>query len=861
MQKKKHITVTVDNHFDLGWRRSQDKPLVFQGKNYIPYADIQRYNIEDNMALCDRHPGYRFNIESVYVVRNYLEKHPDQAERLRRLYREGRCYTPLSGENIMDINMPGGESVVMNFVRGKHWIEKELGYTPRLAVRNDAFGNSAQLPQILNKCGIRWLNGIHYSRIEKEYWKGLDGSVLYCGNIPVVGNGGGWRKYAPCPVCRGFGRVGEEECTACGGRGIDRSVEKKIGIGFSADRFGTSDNGCLVINSEELIPGENIFSFIKEHEETYDFRFGKLEDAYAFLSDRINALPEDPGEYHESAELNPNNTGCYVSRIRTKQWVRDMENRLGALETLSVMTENGKADADIMEALWRSALYCMGHDQVTAEHVDIVYRDIEEKVSDFRAGEKKLLDFFSGKGDGITVCNTLSERYHGLVALPRREGAEQRLVAEDGTVHYPAEAAGDNEYFLLTLPPFSANRFAVIAGERETPDRETDAPEDSGSRYAGILQGNGNSARPAENSHREILENEYYRLTCDGIGILSVWDKEENREICRMQKHRVGQLVYEHDEGSPWATLSPERSENPLCCEVAGVDKNDSFERIVYRCRSGISDTGAIEGLEACQSITLYRGIKRIDFAVDVRWDDYNQRLKAVFPVVGNAGKQYFYEIPYGFIRRDSYAPVYSWAGSNGDWPAVHWAGMNVGKGSVALLNRGLPCNRMENGEDGEAITLSLLRCPSIPTYLHEPQSYSMTDWDGMRDAGEHRLEFALTSYGTALENSSVVADGAAYNRMPAVLKGNAAASDLPGIDSENVRISAVKAPMEGDGVILRLAEYRGRNGNAALLLPPRFREAYLCTLDEKALSPLPVNDGRLTLDVGKFEIVTVKLL
>lgn len=78
-----------------------------------------------------------------------------------------------------------------------------------------------------------------------------------------------------------------------------------------------------------------------------------------------------------------------------------MENRLGALETLSVMTENGKADADIVEALWRSALYCMGHDQITAEHVDIVYRDIEEKVSDFRAGEKKLLDFFSGKATAL----------------------------------------------------------------------------------------------------------------------------------------------------------------------------------------------------------------------------------------------------------------------------------------------------------------------------------------------------------------------------------------------------------------------------------------------------------------------------
>lgn len=63
--KKKVIYVFLCNHFDLAWPRKFESVLVDKGLTYIPYAAIQEYYIKDNMALCERDPEFRFNIESV----------------------------------------------------------------------------------------------------------------------------------------------------------------------------------------------------------------------------------------------------------------------------------------------------------------------------------------------------------------------------------------------------------------------------------------------------------------------------------------------------------------------------------------------------------------------------------------------------------------------------------------------------------------------------------------------------------------------------------------------------------------------------------------------------------------------------
>lgn len=859
MNKEKKILITVDNHFDIGWRRSQDRQISSKGYVYISYSDIQRYNIDDNIALCEKYPQYRFNIENVWVVRNYLENYPEKAERLKELYREGRCYTPLSGENIMDSNMPCGESIVMNFVRGKKWIESELGYSPHLAIRNDSFGNSAQIPQILKKCGIKWVTGLNYSSPSADYWKGIDGSVVYCGNIPEVGRGGGWKKYSPCSKCNGFGNINGLECDACKGRGIDRHIEKEMHISFDSNAFGDSEVGRIVVNSEEIIPNEEILRFVDKYSDSFNIRVAKLEDPYTVLYKKIINLPEESTFYHNSAELNPNNTGCYVSRIKTKQWVRKIENSLGTLETLLVLSDT--PEPILMETLRRNALYCMCHDQITGEHVDAVFEDITEKVNLFKDGENEVISLFEGKGDGITVFNSLSVDYNCLTEIKHKPGFFYKLISENGKEYLPVETSVNIDKYLIDIPALKSVRFNVECINDITKNDISITEKNNSYKYSGILQGNSNVTQTINGGDINTIENDYFRLAYNIKGILSIYDKQQNIIISEKRNHYVGQLVYEHDEGSPWATLSPDRHEENIDCSLESVEKCGGFERIVYSYQSEVASTGSIEGLSAKHIITLYKGIKKIDFKTEVKWDDYNRRLKVVFPIIGNAENRYLYEIPYAFIRRDSYEPVYNWAGSNGDWPAINWVGMNIDNRSIALFNRGLPCNRMDNYDDGELITISLLRCPALPTYLHEPKSYSMTEWDGMRDAGEHCLEYALTSYNCLLEDSTVVADGTIYNRNPCVLKGNIDLFDAPKIKSDNIRISALKASLDGTGMIIRAVEFRGKNGIADITVPSRFQKVYNCTLDETEIEELPIKNGCVSFKSGKFEIQTIKMV
>ena len=192
----------------------------------------------------------------------------------------------------------------------------------------------------------------------------------------------------------------------------------------------------------------------------------------------------------------------------------------------------------------------------------------------------------------------------------------------------------------------------------------------------------------------------------------------------------------EHDEGSPWATLSPDRREIPMHTHLVRVEREEQYDRAAYLTQPNDTGTYAIRGCSVIHSVTLYRGLDRVDLSADVVWDDYNHRLRLAFPVCGEANERYWYGIPFGTLRRAPYESTYHWAGSNGDWPASLWGGMDTDVCSAAILERGTPSYQMNRTPGGECIFVSLLRAPCIPTYLHEPCSYSMTAWDGMRDAG-----------------------------------------------------------------------------------------------------------------------------
>jgi hypothetical protein len=391
--QKPVVYIVVNNHFDLTWRRCWQRPLIFQDQQFVSYTDLEAYYLIDNIALAKQHPEYKFEIESVLVLRTVLKRHPELLPELQALMKEGRFGITGGGETIVDANMIEGESLVRNYVDGLLWVEDTFGKQTRLAVRNDAFGNSAQLPQILRGCEINWATGMSYSPARGHYWRGLDGSIILHHTLPVVSAGGGVVKYPPCEVCRGFGKVDGQPCSVCEGRGIPPQLLAMMPEEFDHDRLQATGAGIVVMNPEEMLPNPVLFDWAEGLRDRYEVRFALEEDALQHLQPLFDGMANpDPADVHPSLELNPNNSGCLVTRIKTKQIVRRQEQAMAALESLLVMAAlQGAAypQAEV-KAIRQKMYFTMFHDAITATHVDPSYDELMDIMVEIDADTETL---------------------------------------------------------------------------------------------------------------------------------------------------------------------------------------------------------------------------------------------------------------------------------------------------------------------------------------------------------------------------------------------------------------------------------------------------------------------------------------
>jgi alpha-mannosidase len=368
---------------------------------------------------------------------------------------------------------------------------------------------------------------------------------------------------------------------------------------------------------------------------------------------------------------------------------------------------------------------------------------------------------------------------------------------------------------------------------------------------------------PDEQLHADIpeIQNGRFRITADDHGILSIYDKKLKRVISKAGDLRPGEFILEHDEGSPWATLSSDRKRTLLSdsTSIAGIRKGAGYERLSYLIMPEDTSGYVIRGLKIKYDITLYEGMDRIEFKAEVFWDTYNHRLRIAMPVEFS-GKQ-LYEIPYGVLERKPYKPDFGWLCAGGDWPAINWAGVSDSNGLAVLLNKGLPSYSMEdNGEDSTVILLSVLRSPCIPTYLHEPLMHSMTEWDGIRDAGTHSFEYALMAYENPCDYLKAIQDAEIYNSGLYAVRGNMDLPVMPSVISGSIRISCVKAAEKGNAAVVRLVETEGSSRPAIVAIPDYIKEAYRVNLLEREEKKLDIIDGNVRMDMHPFEIATLRL-
>lgn len=832
---KRKIVAVVENHFDPIWRRRFRSDFVHNGVNYISYDKIEQYYIDENIRLAEEIPGYKFQIENPCVIENYVARFPEKKAVLKKLYADGTLKTSNTGYTIMDSNMVSAEALIRNYLASDAFFAEYVGKTPALANRSDAFGNSAQLPQILRAFGAEYLTELYYNRVtDEDVWVGLDQSAICVKKHQHLGGGGTWGKYPPCPACKGFGG----DCPACGGKGIDVEAGNAQWSQIKL-RSGVEDSGVMRIGGEEIMPRSDTPARIAQlaKEEGVDLSLGHWDYLLERFQKEIDQVKSGDlrGLKVHGPKYNPNTTGGYVTHIEVKQALCSAEHRLLTGETLEAMRAAAGERPRSYREIWKNYLLCGFHDASATTLVDPAYREVMELFEEISEHVAKT---YWNRQDGETarIFNATSGTFNGIY-----ESGDGRIARVRGLAPYSfGEVTFEAPPVQVELQPQKKEELVetVLTGKEE--------------------------AVEVENGEVFTVENEYFVIEADRSGLRSITHKQHGVVSRILNDTRPCDFLWESDVGSAWATLEPPyqsvllHDRTKLVCKEQG----DSFVRLRYQIKVPFSMANAVGDNIINWSVTLFDGYDRVRLDAEVDWLSVQKRLRVCFPLAVENSKD-IYGIPGGRLERAPYEPEYVWNGANGDWPAFRYGGAESPQKSVAVFNRGTPSYKILPEEKGKVLYVSLLRSSNLPVCLHEKvgsAGYAMHDYDGLRNEGHHSFALELAAYGTAFAHSTVEADAESFARPPLGIKETLPAVEMPAVTGGFARITHVKPAEDGNGIIVRVTEYGGAEGEATVKIPAWVKEVYRTDLPERKAEKLEFGDT-VTLKLRAFELATLRIL
>ena len=168
------FTVFGQSHMDLAWLWPVEETMRKSARTY-----------SNQLALMEEYDDYHFLLCEPPILEWLKQLYPNVYGRVRERICAGSFYPEGAMWVESDTNIPSGESLIRQFVRGKRWFREELGVDSRLAWMPDTFGFSAALPQIMKKCQVPYFATQKLSRQDPEaeafpynlfWWEGMDGS-------------------------------------------------------------------------------------------------------------------------------------------------------------------------------------------------------------------------------------------------------------------------------------------------------------------------------------------------------------------------------------------------------------------------------------------------------------------------------------------------------------------------------------------------------------------------------------------------------------------------------------------------------------------------------------------------------------
>jgi alpha-mannosidase len=257
--------------------------------------------------FCERCDGFVFNKNEVILYEWVKEFDPSLFTRIQKLVQQGKWHI-MGGWYVQpDCNMPAGESLVRQILRGREFFLQHFNTRPTTAINFDPFGHSGGLVQILVKSGF---DSYLFCRPEEKYlnlpapdflWTGPDGSRIRTHRAMDL-----YKSRRGAAVQR-----------------IDEYLEKVKPTYRGLVLWGIGNHGGG--------PSAEDLDAISQNIERWESKGWKIGHSTpeAYFNHYTPGLPEFEGD------LNPFAVGCYTSQIRIKQSHRALENALFLTEKMA----------------------------------------------------------------------------------------------------------------------------------------------------------------------------------------------------------------------------------------------------------------------------------------------------------------------------------------------------------------------------------------------------------------------------------------------------------------------------------------------------------------------------------------------
>ncbi len=540
--------------------------------------------------------------------------------------------------------------------------------------------------------------------------------------------------------------------------------------------------------------------------------------------------------------------GQYGERPADKLAERQVEERLESSEKFSSIAGfyGQSYPIEQLQSAWVKVLFNQEHDQVPGSHPDDVDKETMSRYHGaLEAGRVTLNEALynlsrkvdtSKYGDfPFLVFNCLSYprtevvHYEPAVSLYKdTSGSETtnfRILDDLGNVqpfwlvsgsHYSRFLSMAVVEFMATVPALGYGLYRIEKMEGQAqPQRWRLANEEISNRFfvlhldrtTGLI-----SSLVDRRSGRELLNTTHYG------GNEVVLKEEKNPEL-------EGPIHFTGDE-----------------IRTRGIQP-DCIEQIDHPLGIRLRVQKPFLGGLLTQEIALFNELPRIDFKVKLLgFPGHDGMLMVVFPLRGGATMESYYEINNAVIQRP-----------NGIYGGQTWAGLQDSSGGVAILNQGTSGYQIENGN----INLILLRSVTHYQFYYSPKA---------SEAGSHEFNYSLCSYQGNWSDSVVTEQAHSFNSPLRVITTGTHPGSLPpkqgflSVESGHFEVTALKKAEQGDDLILRGYEIKGKGETVRLRIGLPVLEAHLADLLERGGEELPVRQNRIEFQCRPFEFITMRL-